>query len=78
MPTLAQKWMKQGLEQGLEKGRQEGWQKGRQEGQQETICETITRLDSLGLDIEIICQAVDMPKSEVENVLRARHTRESH
>lgn len=62
MPTLAQKWMEQ----------------GRQKGQQETLRETITRLDSLGLDIEIICQAVDMPRSEVENVLRARHARESH
>ena len=78
MPTLAQKWMEQGRQEGLKEGQQDGWQKGQQDGQQKTIRETITRLDSLGLDIGIICQAVDLPRSEVEKVLRAQHTGESH
>lgn len=70
MPTLAQKW----LEQGWQKSQQEGWQKGRLE----TIRETILRLDSLGLDIEVICKAVALPKSEVEKVIGAQSAREGH
>jgi len=44
------------------------------EGSRETARETIIRLDETGLDIEIICQATNMPSSEIENILRAAHS----
>ena len=58
----------EGREEGREEGRAEGRAEGRLEGQNETRLENAKNFKSLGVSVEIICQATGLPTEVVENL----------
>jgi len=60
MPSLAQRWLDQGIEQGFEEGRA----KGREEGK----LETAKKLMKNGVAIDIITRSTGIPKKELEKI----------
>ena len=59
MPSLAERWYKQGLQKGIQKGKQEGIEEGIQKGKQEGLKEGLQKgireglLEAIELDLEL-------------------------
>ena len=60
--------IEEGRAEGREEGRAEGRAEGRLEGQNETRLENAKNFKSLGVSVEIICQATGLPTEVVENL----------
>ena len=56
--------LKEGIEKGLEKGRKEG----RKEGQEEALEKVAKNLISLGLSIDVIKKATNLPQAVIEKL----------
>ncbi|GBU21604.1 hypothetical protein R80B4_01500 [Fibrobacteres bacterium R8-0-B4] len=58
----------EGFEKGVEKGMEKGIGIGREEGREESRVDTARRLLSLGVDVNIISQATELPVATIQKL----------
>jgi predicted transposase/invertase (TIGR01784 family) len=69
MPTLAERWKKEGMEKGIEKGMQKGMKEGMKAGKLETARELLKN----GVSIDIIAKSTGFSKKELEKLIGKGH-----
>ena len=65
----ARRGVRVGLKRGIERGIKRGIERGRREGEYRKAIETAKRLYKMGLSLEKISEAVNLPLDEVRGVL---------
>ena len=64
MPTLAQRWVKQGEERGVKKGVKTGFNQGKKIEKVEIAKKLIKR----GIDLNIIAESTGLPREEIDEL----------
>jgi len=73
MPSLAQRWLEEGIQQGMQQGIQIGVQKGREEGIVEGIFETAIRMiERFNLSIDDVIKELNLKKEELLEYMKNR------
>jgi hypothetical protein len=75
MPTIAEKWIQQGMQQGLEQGIQQGMQQGMQQGIKQGLLEAI----QLGLELKFGAKGLSLYPDicKIEDSARLRSIKEA-
>ena len=60
--------MEKGMKQGMEKGMKQGMEKGRAEGKHEANTKTAQRLLAMGLSVEQVAKATQLPLETIKNL----------
>jgi len=69
MPTLAQRWINEGVKKGIEQGVKKGIEQGVKKGKLETARELIMN----GVDIKIVARATGLSIKEIEKLAQKSH-----
>jgi flagellar biosynthesis/type III secretory pathway protein FliH len=77
MPSLAQRWLEEGIQQGMQQGIQIGVQKGREEGRTEGIVEgvfetAIKMIERFNLSVDDVIKELNLKKDEPLEYMKNR------
>ena len=79
MPTLAEKWIKEGIERGRQEGIQEGIQKGKVEGKKEGILKGILEAIQFGLELKFGTKGLSLYPdiSKIDDIVQLRSIKDA-